>query len=479
MIFARIPIRPRLALAFAVVMSLVIGAMGLFVHARLSRELNAAITTSLRSRADVVVALVRQADTGLRENRSSALAARGESFAQVLDRTGRVVDTTPQLGSHPLLSVQELRLASRRTTLIDAGPVAGNEGRSRLLATPVLAQGKHLVIVVGTSLEARDKALQGLTTQLLIGGSAALVLASLAGYGLALAVLRPVESMRTRAAAITARDPGVRLPVSPADDEIQRLGHTLNAMLGRLEDAHERQRSFVADASHELRTPLALLKGELELALGSASDPDGLTNALRTAIEETDRMSQLAEDLLVLASADEGLLQLRQEIVPAEDILEHVAQRFALRAHQSKREITIEHGENPPVIGDPHRLEQAVANLVDNALRHGTGTIRLQTSVHKQTVRLHVLDSGPGVPAGFASRAFDRFSRADDARSRGGTGLGLAIVAVIANAHGGDAQIANRPDGVTDAWISLPANKRAPPPPLLSTTRENIGGRHG
>jgi two-component system, OmpR family, sensor kinase len=145
------------------------------------------------------------------------------------------------------------------------------------------------VTVVGASLEDRASALRKLGTLLLIGGPAALLLASLAGYGVAAAALRPVESMRRRAAEISAGGRGARLPVPSARDEVTRLGETLNAMLARLEAGFEREQAFVADASHELRTPLAILKTEIELALRRARTVDELEAALRSAGEESDR----------------------------------------------------------------------------------------------------------------------------------------------------------------------------------------------
>ena len=141
-----------------------------------------------------------------------------------------------------------------------------------MLAAPVDVGGRTVVAVVGSSLGDRDEALGNLARLLLIGGPIALLLASLAGYWMAGAALRPVDAMRRRAAEISASEPGARLPVPEADDELRRLGETLNAMLGRLEEALERERRFVDDASHELRTPLALHKIELELALLHAAE---------------------------------------------------------------------------------------------------------------------------------------------------------------------------------------------------------------
>ncbi len=195
--------------------------------------------------------------------------------------------------------------------------------------------------MVARSLEPREETLKRLFRELLIAGPLALLLASLAGYGLAAAALRPVEAMRRRAAAVTAAAPG-RLPVPPAKDEVSRLATTLNDMLARLQGAFEHERRFVSDASHELRTPLALLRTELELALRRPRSPAELEEALRSAAEETERLSRLAEDLLLIARADQGALPIRREAVPAAEVLAPVAARFTTRTRQLGRSVRTE-----------------------------------------------------------------------------------------------------------------------------------------
>ena len=198
---------------------------------------------------------------------------------------------------------------------LDRGPQPGLEGSSRLLAVPVRANGKRAVVVVGTTTDSRDESLTDLAQLLLLGGPVALLLASLAAYGVAALALKPVEEMRSRAAEISAERPDRRLPVPPTDDEVARLGKTLNEMLERLAEALEHERTFVADASHELRTPLAILRTELELALARGRSPAELREALASAAEEADRLNQLSEDLLTIAQTERGELPLRYERV--------------------------------------------------------------------------------------------------------------------------------------------------------------------
>jgi signal transduction histidine kinase len=436
-------------------MALVLTATGLFLYLRLGAELDTSVDNGLRSRADEVSALIEQSDSGLRESPNRLFE---ESFAQVLTPSGHLVDSTVQTSGRPLLSAGELARANRHTLFLERHSIPGmDDGPARLLATPVRAQDTHLVVVVGTALEDRNGALDNLRNLLLIGGPAALLLACVAGYGAVSVSLRPVERMRRRAEAISAEKQGQRLPVPPAQDEIGRLGDTLNDMLARLEEAFKRERAFVSDASHELRTPLTVLKGEIELALRKGRSADELAAALRAAGEETDRVVQLAEDLLVIARSDQGRLPVRPAPVEVGEVFGDLSKRFAVRSRESHREFAVEAPEDLSVTADPLRLRQALGNMVDNALRYGRGTVRLTAAEFNGDVELHVMDEGPGFPLDFLNSAFERFSRADDARTPGGAGLGLAISEAIAVAHQGRVGAANRPGGGADVWIALPA----------------------
>lgn len=457
---SRLPVRLRLTLAFTLVMALVLAATGLFLYVRLGDELDTSLNTSLRSRADAVTALVQQAGTGLRNGGSSPLAPPDENFAQVVDENGAVIDSTPLLRDEPVLDPGQLERARRGTIVLDLGPPPGGDDPARVLATPVVAQGQRLVVVVGVSRDGRAEALASLRAQLLVGGPIALLLAALAGYALAAAALRPVESMRRGAAEISATSEGRRLPLSRPDDEIRRLGETLNEMLARLETALARERGFVADASHELRTPLALLKTELELAVRRPRTPEELQDALRSAVEEVDRLAQLAEDLLAIARSDRGTLPIRPAPLKVAELFADVVHRFEARAAAAGRRIEVDDPGDLALVADALRLEQALGNLVDNALRHGSGTIRLAAIERDGQVETHVTDEGGGFPPDFLPHAFERFSQGDKSRRGGGAGLGLAISEVIARAHGGWARAQNHAAGGADTWLSLPVEPR-------------------
>jgi two-component system OmpR family sensor kinase len=452
---ARLPIRVRVTLAFAAVMAVLLAATGGFLYLRLGSELDATMERGLRSRATDLTALVHQADSGLAEAGRSPLTEQGENLAQILDRSGTVLDAPPSLRTSRLLTDADVAAARQRTIVVDRADMDGDP--ARLLATPVNTENGPAIVVVGESLDDRAEALSTLAGQLLLGFPVALLLASMAGYGVAAGALRPVEEMRRRAAAIQAAAPGQRLPVPASRDEVARLGETLNGMLARLEEALARERTFVGDASHELRTPLAVLKTELELALGGKRSLPEMEAALSSAAEQTDRLAQLAEDLLVIARSDQGRLPIRPTDVNLERLLHDTRERFSRRAAQRGASVEFDVPAAVRLHADPLRLEQALGNLIDNALRHGGTRITIGAREVDHSVELHVLDDGSGFPADFLPRAFERFTRADTARGRGGTGLGLAIVAVIAESHGGEARASNRPEGGADVYLQLPA----------------------
>jgi signal transduction histidine kinase len=448
-------VRQKVTAGFVLAMAVVLGATGTFLFVQFRSELDRSLNRDLRSRADDVGALLAQADQGLGQQSGTALAPGPQRFAEVLSITGRVIDSTPGLGT-PLLSSRELARATVRTLEIARSSHRVSGQPVRLLATPVKAQDRHVVVVVGTSLAERDAALAKLRTLLLIGGPGALLLAAAAGYLLIGLALRPVESMRRRARQISLSQPGHRLPVPGANDELYRLGSTLNEMLERNEVAFARESAFVADASHELRTPLSILRAELEIGLLESSSSEQLRATLASGVEETERLCDLAEDLLTLARADQGRLPIRPARVRVAETLRRVRDRFARAGEPDGRMITVSASEYLEVAADPVRLEQALMNMVENALRHGDGDTVIYASRHLGSVELHVADEGSGFPASFLPNAFRRFSRPDRSRGGEGTGLGLAIIEAIARAHGGQAHAENRPAGGAHVWVSLP-----------------------
>ena len=398
---ARLPIRVRVTLAFTAAMAILLLAAGAFLYVRLDNALDDTVDQGLRGRADDLTVLIGRSGSSLSEATGSPLTEQGESIAQVLDQRGAIVDSVPALRGTSLLTPTQVRRAAGGTILFDTeNPPVPDIDSLRVLATPVRAQGRRLILVVGASLEGNEEVQHEFGVLLAIGVPIALLIAALAGYAAAAGALRPVELMGRQAREIQASRPGRRLPVPPADDEVRRLGETLNDMLDRLEEAFARERAFVADASHELRTPLAILKGELELAMRDARDVAEYRRAVGSATEEVDRLVQLAEDLLVVARMEQGRLPVRLEKVRVDDLIESVAQRFGPRAAEQGAELVVVSPPEHVVFADRLRLEQAVGNLIDNALRHGRGPVELAAVVEPPRGRAPRPRRRPRVPGG-------------------------------------------------------------------------------
>jgi signal transduction histidine kinase len=258
---------------------------------------------------------------------------------------------------------------------------------------------------------------------------------------LAGAALRPVQRMTEEAEAISMREGGQRLKQPPGDDEIAHLGHTLNAMLDRIEASLARERAFVDDASHELRTPLSILRGELELACDGHATRAEMRRTLESALQEADQLGRLTEDLLTLARADSGRLAAR-----AHDVGLLAATCQAVRRYRQPADPVVEVlGEEVTVRADAVLLEPLLRNVITNACRHAAGRVHVALTRDGGWAVLTVADDGAGFPPAFLPVAFDRFSRADADRGRdhGGTGLGLAIVAAVVHAQHGQVQVGN------------------------------------
>jgi signal transduction histidine kinase len=458
----RLPLRLRVVAMFTAAATIAFVGLGLFVYYRVEATLHDQARVSLDAQMDAL------ADLPEPGRRVAIEAMAGEFFAQAQTPEWTVVASSPQL-SGPV-ATGELPVPGEETgedvvvehpvRLVEDEGEEGDEGETAIL---LLRRVGDQVLLVGTSREDLDDALWGVRTQLLIGGPLALLLASAAGYLAAGAALRPMERMRRHAEAISAHSSGERLPLPVARDEIHQLGLTLNQMLDRLETGLRRERRFVAEASHELRTPLALLKLELDLALAQPRPADELVAALRSADEEVDRLTRLSDDLLLLASAQDGRSQpdqMDQTDVDVRSLLEASAARFSARAGQEGRKIVVRCDGRPVVRAHAGRLERALSNLVDNALRHGAGDVELGSRWSGDRVSIWVIDHGPGLDDVLRARVFEPFGRSATPRSQDGRGLGLTIVQAIVSELHGTVTVENGSNGLgTVATITVPGRR--------------------
>ena len=316
----------------------------------------------------------------------------------------------------------------------------------------------------------RDEALSELLVQLAVALSGTLLITGFVGYRVARIALDPVEAMRRRASAESA-DASFRLPVPESRDELSRLAETLNDLFARVQTGVDRERRLIADASHELRTPLSQLLLRIDLALSRERTTDELRAALVDLREDTQRLVRLANDLLLIARADDGRLPIRPELVGVLALAAESASRFEESARSRGRAIDLAIDPSLEIRADRDRLAQALDNLIDNAITHGAGTVTVSAMATKADVAIEVRDEGRGFARGFAERAFDRFTTTDAGRSGGGSGLGLAIVAAIAGAHGGHAKVLGGPGGAVQVVIPVTNVTRptARPPAAEST----------
>ncbi|MFL6100265.1 MAG: sensor histidine kinase [Actinomycetales bacterium] len=398
--------RLKLTVTFAVAMAAVLLACGGFVYLRVSKELLAAVDRDLGARSDALVGTLARDPQALLAG-THRFADPDEAFAQVLDPSGHVVDATPGLPSLALLSPGELRtlVAPRFVTR----PSTADLDPQRLLAVPATAPAGPRVVVVGATLGDRGDALAQLLGALVVVGFAATALASWGAWLLAGAALAPVEA------------------------------------------AVRRERRLVDDASHELRTPLSVVKAELDLALSRPRDAAELRRTVEAASRETDRLVRLTEDLLVLARQRQGAVPLRPQPTALRALVESAMD--GLRDAASGRTLDVR-ADDAVVDLDPERVRQILVNLVDNAVKHGRGTVSVRVSVGEDALRLDVADQGDGLPGSLQHNAFEPFRRAPVSGAPG-AGLGLAIVKAITDALGGQVE-AYRDDDRSGVRVVLP-----------------------
>jgi signal transduction histidine kinase len=407
-------VRVTAVASLAVLVVLTVASVGLVTAQRAA--LVDALDETLDQRADEITARLRA---------GQAPAARDlgaeDVVVQVVQDEGTVVAASPGLGGD----------LPRDT---DSSPATVRLPGSDQTARLVTADAGGTTVLVAGSLEDVRESTTALAGSLLL--AVPLSTAALAGivWWAVGRALRPVEAIRARVEQITGAESDQRVPEPTAPDEIARLARTMNAMLGRLQRSAERQRRFVADASHELRSPLARIRAELEVDAAHPETADPVTTRA-SLLTETGRLQRLLDDLLLLARGDAGALD--PSCAGPVD-LDDVVTRLVTE-HRGRQPRIDARGVRPvQVRGDGTQLGRAVANLLDNAVRHARSAITVTLTEDDGRAVLTVADDGPGIPAHERERAFERFTRLDDARSAdGGAGLGLAIARDIAERHRG------------------------------------------
>jgi heavy metal sensor kinase len=331
----------------------------------------------------------------------------------------------------------------------------------RILTMPVIEGGRVVSLVqVGMSLEMSFRTQRRFLLTMAVLLPIGLLLSAGGGWLLAHRALKPVDRMAETARRISAEHLAARLEDTGANDELNRLAHTLNAMLERLDASFHQIRQFSADASHELQTPLTILKGEIEVALRTLRDPGEYQRVLKSALEEIDRLTRLVEGLLLLARADAGVLRMDHQSVDLAQTVEDVYRQAKILA--DSRNIHLLLGEMEPlsIQGDYERLRRVLLNLVDNGIKYtpAGGRVTLSLQRQGQWASFQVADSGIGLSPEDRTRIFERFYRSAEARSQGegGSGLGLCIARSIVEAHDGKVQVESTPGQGSTFTVLLP-----------------------
>jgi heavy metal sensor kinase len=324
------------------------------------------------------------------------------------------------------------------------------------------ADGTHFVIEVAAPYNQIESVLRGLLLTFALGLPLIVALAIGGGYVLMRGALRPVDEIRQKAAQITSRNLSERLPVVHTGDELERLATDLNHMIERLEESFHQINRFSADASHELRTPLTVLQGELEaIAHQRQGLPADVRDTIGSALEETQRLTKIVESLLAISRLEAGEAKVQPLRLDFAELARSTADQMKLLAEEKHISVDCDLANPVEVDADPSRLKQVVVNLLDNAIKYTPEGGMVSVSVTKKDGHavLEVADTGIGIASADLPHIFDRFYRADKARSRqmGGTGLGLSIVRSICLAHGGQVSVKSTEGHGSRFRVELPS----------------------
>ena len=464
-------LRARVTLAATAGLALALLGVALLLRAELRTSLSNGLDNTARQGAREVAAL---ADAHRLPD--PVPVADGTITVQVLNAQGRIVDASPGADLLVPLLPPGQAAANARTgrAMVMQGPPHGLPGEIRVV-TVATGGGETVIAAVAAYQELNTVA--ALTRALLIGTPLLLLLLAGAIWLVVGTTLRPIAELRRGAQDVTRTGRPSALPVPEARDEVHSLALTLNDMLSRLGQAQERQRGLVSDTAHELRSPIASIRAQLEVALDHPDSQDWRQTA-SDVLEDTLRLARLAEDLLVLARLDErdgrrrADLQVDLAALVGVEVSRHDGSRVPVvvagqdqggqdQAGQERGGQERGGQERCAVTGDADGLRRMLGNLIDNAVRYARTRVTVGITREGSSVRLTVTDDGPGIPPGDRQRAFGRFARLDDARSRdgdgqGGAGLGLAIVRATAQAHDGSAWLEDAQPGLR-AVVLLPA----------------------
>lgn len=441
-------VRTTMAATLVVGIALAVGAVALVGLVRSSLAANVQAAAELRA-ADTAASFKAgtvPTTVGVRNEE--------EAFVQVLDDELKVMVSSANVEGEPAIA----RLRPGDSETIQSVPIGDGEEPFRVVAAAAETTQGRLIVISGSSLEHVAESTEALGRVLVPGIPALLAIVAFTTWMVTGRSLRPVEGIRAQVAYISARELDRRVPVPATSDEIARLARTMNSMLERLAESHRRQQRFVSDASHELRSPITTIVHHAEVA---QAHPEGtsVSELASDVLAEGERLHRLAEQLLVLASADEHNLALSQKPLDLDDLVFEEATRLR---ETTRLQIDTTEVSAARVQGNAGALARVLRNLADNAARHARSRVIFSLQHVGDSVSLAVIDDGPGVPRSKRQLIFERFARLEGARDRdsGGAGLGLAITRAIVTAHEGVISVEDAPEGGTRFQLTFPSPNR-------------------
>lgn len=463
-------VRTRLTVWYVGVLAITLILFELGVYGALSGVLHDNVDDTLISTIEVTTTSLSN-DLGEGQSRSEAARATVDEISSqlvavaVFDEGGSLMasrdwddDVRPTLPADGQVPTGEPRLYD--VTIDDDDRV-----RVGIKRVEIRSDVPPFTVHVSTPLEFLEDDLEDIRLVLLSSIPLVLLVAGGAGWFMARKSLAPVMLMAERARAIGTTNLDQRLPVSNPRDELGRLANTFNELLGRLSAAFTQQRQFMADASHELKTPLATIRAATDVTLQQTTRTEGeYRDALRMINNQAHRLTRIVEDMFTLARADAGHLPLRRTSFYLDELLADVAEAASLRGAATNVRVSVSAQSDVACVGDEDLIRRLVNNLVDNALRFSPPGASVDLALERisDRARISVTDRGPGVPPDAQPHIFERFFRADKARSRAafteshGAGLGLAIAAWVAEAHGGTLTLLSSNEAGTTFVAELP-----------------------
>lgn len=451
----RVPIRIRLTICYSLFLATALILFTLVAIWMMRHSINVTVDEQLADEVKAVQALVHDSDTpGLRDQvRAHAELQAGSSLIQVVDGNGTFIYRSPRLEAlHlPVTYPQKKKF---RTVKSGGSPL-------RVHAIQTTINGQTFTIQVAEDMDDYAEALQRYQTFLWFGIPVLLLAATLGGHWMSQRALAPVDDITRAAQNINPTDLTARVQLPGTGDELDRLAETLNAMLRRIQSAFEQMKRFTADASHDLRTPISVIRTRAEITLRKTRTDEQYREALNEIVAESQRLSELIDNLLLLARADAGTEALTFTRVDLCDVARQVSvEGKTLAESRHVRWLQVLPEKSLWVGGNAEALRRLVAILIDNAIKYTPehGVVRMHVGNSDGKAYVEVVDAGIGIAEADLPYIFDRFYRADSARSRdsGGFGLGLSIANWIAKAHQAEISVESAPGKGSRFQICLP-----------------------